>query len=321
LPQPLPDILPLQPFLRTTVWGGRRLRECFGKDLPAGTPIGESFEVSAISGSESVVRSGPLAGRGLGALVAEHGATLVGAPVQERYGADFPLLIKLIDAADDLSIQVHPDDDYARREQLGSFGKTEAWYVLDSQDARLALGLADGVDRPRLAAALAGGRAEEVVRYQSVRPDDVVFLPAGTVHALCRGVMVYEVQQSSDLTFRLYDYGRLGLDGAPRELHIDRSLEVIDFDAPVPMPRGAPAPGTAGEVLVQADEFRLTLYGAEPRQLGSRAFLALTIIAGSARLHDVELAVGDTALIPAGRQVALQPSDPSLRLLVAEPTC
>ena len=132
MPASLPDILPLEPHLRPTVWGGRRLGERFGKDLPPDVPVGESLEVSALPGAESVVRSGPLAGRGLAGLAEEFGEALVGAPVRARYGDEFPLLIKLIDAAEDLSIQVHPDDGYARREGLGAFGKTEAWYVLES---------------------------------------------------------------------------------------------------------------------------------------------------------------------------------------------
>lgn len=321
MPRSLPDILPLQPHLRRTVWGGRRLGERFGKDLPPDVPVGESFEVSALPGAESVVRSGPLAGRGLAGLAEEFGESLVGAPVRARYGDQFPLLIKLVDAADDLSIQVHPDDGYARREGLGALGKTEAWYVLDSGGARIVLGLQEGVDRPGLERALAAGRVEEAVRYRPVEDADVVLLPAGTVHALCGGVMVYEVQQASDLTFRLYDYGRPGLDGRPRELHLERAMEVIDFEAPAPEPRPAPPPGPDGEVLVEADSFRLTLFGGGPRLLGSEVFAAVTVVAGAARLGDVSLAAGDSALVPANRRVAVRPQDPSLQYLVAEPVC
>lgn len=321
MPRSLPDILPLEPHLRRTVWGGRRLGERFGKDLPPDGPVGESFEVSALPGAESVVRSGPLAGRGLADLAEEFGEALVGAPVRDRFGGQFPLLIKLVDAADDLSIQVHPDDGYARREGLGAFGKTEAWYVLDSGGARIVLGLHEGVDRRGLERALAENRAEEAVRYRPVEDADVVLLPAGTVHALCGGVMVYEVQQASDLTFRLHDYGRPGLDGRPRELHLERALEVIDFEAAAPEPRPAPSPGPEGEVLVEADSFRLTLFGGGPRFLGSEVFCAVTVVAGAARLGDVSLAAGDSALIPANRQVAVRPEDPSLQYLVAEPVC
>ena len=187
--------------------------------------------------------------------------------------------------------------------------------------ARIVLGLQEGVDRPGLERALAAGRAEEAVRYRPVEAADVVLLPAGTVHALCAGVMVYEVQQASDLTFRLHDYGRPGLDGRPRELHLERAMEVIDFEAPAPEPRPAPPPGPDGEVLVEADAFRLTLFGGGPRLLGSEVFAAVTVVAGAARLGDVSLAAGDSALVPAERQVAVRPEDPSLQYLVAEPVC
>ena len=319
MPASLPDILPLEPHLRPTVWGGRRLAERFGKDLPPGVPVGESLEVSALRGAESVVPSGPLAGRGLGGLTEEFGAALVGAPVRDRHGPDFPLLIKLIDAAADLSIQVHPDDGYVRREGLGSRGKTEAWYVLAS--GGIALGLREGVDRGGLERSLAGGRPEEAVRYRPVEAADAVLLPAGTVHALCRGTMVYEVQQASDLTFRLYDYGRPGIDGRPRELHLEQAMEVIDFGAPVPEPRPAPPPGPDGEVLVESCAFRLTLFGAGERLLGSEVFAAVTVVAGAAHLGEVDLAAGDSALVPADRRVPLRPAGPSLRCLVAEPVC
>ncbi len=301
------------------VWGGRRLGERFGKDLPPDTPVGESFEVSALPGAECVVRSGPLSGRGLGDLAEEFGEALVGPRVRERHGAGFPLLIKLIDAGDDLSVQVHPGDGYARRKGLGPRGKTEAWYVL--APGGIALGLREGVDRYRLEKALADGCPEEAVRYRRVQAADVVLLPAGTVHALGGGTMVYEVQQASDLTFRLYDYGRPGLDGRPRELHLEQAMEVIDFEAPAPEPRPAPPPGPEGEVLVDSCAFRLTLFGEGERLLGSEVFAAVTVVAGEARLGDVPLAAGDSALVPADHRVPLRPAGPSLRCLVAEPAC
>lgn len=322
LPDILPDILPLKPYLREVVWGGRRLGERFDKDLPPGVPIGESYEVSALPGEESVVGTGPLAGCGLGELVTDFGEALVGAAVRARYGDAFPLLIKLIDAQDDLSIQVHPGDGYARDEGLGQFGKTEAWYVLHADNARMALGLHPGTDESALRAALVSGQVEDAVLYRPVAVDEVIFLPAGTVHALCRGVMVYEVQQASDITFRLYDYGRLGLDGQPRELHIDRGVAVTDFDGPVPRPQKAPLPAPGGSGLIEADEFSLTLHGEETDLLTTAAaFAAVTVLDGGARFADAELGPGGSALIPAGRRVPVTATRAGLRYLVAEPGC
>jgi len=326
-PHILPDIIPLEPYLRPVVWGGRRLQR-FGKDLPPDEPIGESFEVSALPGQECVVRrgpsvgpfAGPLAGLGLREVLARYGQDLVGAAVQSRYGDDFPLIIKLIDAQDDLSIQVHPDDTYARAEGLGTFGKTEAWYVLHSEGSRLALGLQDGIDAAALRQALTEGPVEAAVLYQDIAAADVVLLQAGIVHALCRGIMVYEVQQSSDLTFRLYDYGRLGLDGEPRELHIERGLAVTNFSSNAPRPVAAPVPGPGGALLVDSAEFTLTLHGVDTSSLTTTdAFAAITIISGEGSFADVDLTMAQSALIPAGRTLVVTPGTADLRFLVAVP--
>jgi mannose-6-phosphate isomerase len=321
----LPDILPLAPYLREIVWGGRRLQR-YGKALPPDVPIGESFEVSALPGQQSTVASHPvsgaLAGEALGDLLARFGADLAGPDVIARYGDEFPLLIKLIDAQDDLSIQVHPDDAYARAEGLGRYGKTEAWFVLHSAGARLALGLPPDSDEVSLRQALEQGRGEEAVLYQEVAAGDTVFLRAGTVHALCRGVMVYEVQQASDLTFRLYDYNRPGLDGKPRELHIDRGLAVTDFARPAPSPQPSPDPGPGGARLVDVDEFTLTLHGDATTSLSTAgACAAITVVEGSATVGGVALATGQTALIPPGRSLDVRAEGPGLRLLEAVPGC
>lgn len=313
----LPDVLPLRPYLREMVWGGRRLAELYGKPLPPDKPIGESFEVSAFPERDSTVASGPLEGEPLGRLVAEHGEALVGRATVERYGREFPLLIKLIDAQQDLSVQVHPDDAYARDRKLGTFGKSEAWYVVHSDGGRVALGLREGVGRPELVQAIRAGAVEEAVQFHDVAPGDVVSLPPGTVHALCRGVMVYEVQQSSDITFRLYDYGRLGLDGKPRQLHRSEALEVIDFGA------GPRRPEPAGEMgertcLVEDRHYRLDggrLKGAVQVEAGE-TFAALTVTAGRMQVTGGDgasctLGAGDSALVPAGHSVALAPADGS----------
>ncbi len=305
----LPDVIPLTPYYRAMVWGGRRLAALYGKALPAAALIGESFELSAYQGRESRAADG----RSLRALVETHRAGLVGTGVWARYGGRFPLLIKLLDAQQDLSIQVHPDDEYAQRNGLGDSGKMEAWYVLQSDGGRVACGLAEGVGRAEFAAAHAANRVAEVVRFYPVAPGDVLFLPPGTVHALCRGVVLYEVQQTSDLTFRIYDYGR------PRALHWEQALEVIDFAQCRPEP--VPHPVLRGQVLVESEHFVLRGCGLDSGQAEHGAegsFLSLTVVRGQAWVGECALAAGATALVPAGRACAVAPrGDEKLEYLIA----
>lgn len=320
----LPDVLPIGPYFREMVWGGRRLQELYGKDLPAEKRIGESFELSAYAERESVVAAGPLAGRDLRGLIAEFGEQLVGRQVWERYDGRFPLLIKLLDAQQDLSIQVHPDDAYTQANGLEETGKMEAWFVLHSEEGRVAYGLKPGVDREQFAAASGSEEIEELILFHPARPGDVLFMPPGTVHALCRGVVIYEVQQSSDLTYRIYDYGRLGLDGQPRQLHVQEALEVIDFDTQMGGPmnwRELPGAEADRAVLVDCEHFQLNLYqqegGGEIRYAAGDSFLALTLVEGKALVRGhreqstaeegFSLKTGDTALVPADREFSVEP--------------
>lgn len=325
----LPDLLPMRPYLREMVWGGRRLGELFGKDLPAGRPIGESWEVSAYPECESRVRGGTLDGHTISRVLAAYGADLIGEGPWERYGGAFPLLIKLIDANADLSIQVHPDDDYARQHGLRDSGKSEAWFVLEEGGGRACLGLQDGVGRQQLAAAIEGGSVLDVVEFRTLRPGDCVDVRPGTVHASCEGLLIYEVQQASDLTFRIYDYDRLGLDGQKRELHTVQALEVVDFDGRSHTFIPATDSNPAARTLVDGEHFKLVHHTvAAPLIHDSGATCnVLTAITGSGRISttDVELewAAGDTVLIPPGRRFTVTAqSAPAQRLefLEALPT-
>ena len=307
----LPSIMPLRPYFREMIWGGRRLQGQFQKSLPRGRNIGESWEVSAYPGMESIIAAGPFSGRSLPDVVESHGRELLGGEVFDRYGGEFPLLIKLLDAHQHLSIQVHPDDAYARIKQPGSFGKMEAWYVLRSENGRIACGLKPGVDRSAFADAVNNNRVSDAVEFFDARPGDVVFIPPGTVHALCAGVMVYEVQQSSDITFRIYDYNRPGADGKPRELHVDDALEVIAFDGPRLEPVAVSTlAGTNPDqaVLVESEHFRLERFN--PSKMRTEhppyaSLAALTLLSGSAEIQGgretCRAGLGDTFLVPADR--------------------
>lgn len=215
--------LSFAPVYQTVVWGGRRMAR-WRSDLPDG-PIGESWDISQQERGMSVVEHGPLAGRTLAELVAQAGRELVG-PSWD--GGDFPLLVKLIDAADKLSVQVHPDDALAQELGVGRRGKTECWFIL-GDGGELYQGTRPGVDRETFEQAIAEDTVAECLNRFDTRDGDFFFMPARTVHALGSGTLLYEIQQSCDVTFRVYDWGRVGLDGKPRPLHVRESLRTIDF--------------------------------------------------------------------------------------------
>ena len=207
---------------RPVIWGGNRLKPM--KGLPADDErIGESWEISAVEGGVGVVANGPLRGQDLASLTAQYGALMLGSAVARRYGSEFPLLVKYIDAESDLSIQVHPGDELARQRH-GCMGKTEMWYVMKAQPgACLYAGFNQQITPYELQKRVEDGSVCEVLQRHPVEAGDVFFIPAGRVHAICGGVMVAEIQQSSDITYRIYDYGR------PRELHTALAMEAIDF--------------------------------------------------------------------------------------------
>lgn len=217
------------------VWGGKHLERLLGKPLPPGKSIGESWELCDRAEAQSVVEGGPFAGARLHELLARAPEALLGPALAARKLARFPLLVKFIDANQDLSVQVHPSDDDVRRLGLSDRGKTECWVIVHAEPgARIQRGVKPGVTRHTFEEALARGRVEEVLHYVSVSRGDVVAIPPGMLHAIGAGIVLAEIQQNSDLTFRVYDYGRPGLDGRPRPLHLKEALEVIRFEGSAP---------------------------------------------------------------------------------------
>ena len=306
--------LTFTPRLKDYLWGGDRLVRLLGRDLPDGV-IAESWEISGYPGAASVVDGGPLKGRDLPGLVADYGVDLVGRRGQwavER--GMFPLLIKLLDASHALSVQVHPDDEYAAAHHPGELGKTEMWYILHAEPgARIILGLRAGMDRAALGRAVAEGRLQDCLNRVAVRPGDSVLVPAGTVHGILSGIVLVEVQQSSDRTYRIHDWGRVGPDGAPRPLHIDRALDVIDFKSGVPT-LVEPRPIGAGggwwrEVVAECDDFVVERVGVEAgavfdADLDGETFEAWGVLSGSASLwtapeRAIRMEVARFALLPA----------------------
>lgn len=236
--------LTFAPVLRDYLWGGRRLETLFGRRLPPGV-IAESWEISGHPSGSTAADAGYWQGQPLPAIQEALGERLVGTRAGWALARrKFPLLVKLLDAQQDLSVQVHPDDAYALAHENGELGKTEMWYVLHADEGtELIRGLRSGVDRETFRRALEAGELPALLRREPVHPGQVFDVPAGTVHALLAGAVVAEIQQNSDATYRIYDWGRVGADGRPRPLHIAKALDVIDFSgrAAESAPRALPA--------------------------------------------------------------------------------
>ena len=210
------------------IWGGSLLKKLKGIEDNDPTPIGESWEISAVPGKESVVGNGSLQGRKLNELVTEYKEELIGRTVYDMYGETFPLLIKFIDAAKDLSIQVHPNDEMAKKYH-DSFGKTEMWYIMDTKPgAKLYSGFKSLISKYEYGKRIEDGSICDVLASHDVKEGDVFYIPSGRIHAICSGTLLAEVQQSSDLTYRIFDYNRPGLDGKPRALHTALASEALD---------------------------------------------------------------------------------------------
>ncbi|MBB5351318.1 mannose-6-phosphate isomerase [Haloferula luteola] len=216
-----------KPLYMQRVWGGRTLETAYRRELPDDAPYGESWEVVDREGEQSVVVGGPLAGATLHELWSTRRDEIFGAGMPDC--TRFPLLIKVLDARDDLSIQVHPPVDLAPA--LGGEPKTEMWYIADADPgAKLYVGLKNGVTREDFDRALADGTVADVVHAIQPKTGDSIFIPSGRLHAIGAGFLIHEIQQNSDTTYRVFDWNRLGLDGKPRDLHVEESLKSIDFD-------------------------------------------------------------------------------------------
>jgi mannose-6-phosphate isomerase len=296
----LPPLI-LEPRLDSRIWGGATLGPWLA--LPdAPSQLAEAWLVY----DQNPIRGGPFDGRTLADLAAEYGADLLGSRTTERGSTQFPLLAKFIDAADDLSVQVHPDDAYAHRVEAatGFNGKTEAWYILRAEPGTAVIhGFNAPTDRPTFAAALHNGTLLDLLRQVPIAAGDVVFVPAGTVHAIRAGTLLFEIQQTSDLTYRVYDYDRRDKNGKLRELHVDKALDVTNYDQTAPAKVDPQPLGDSGDLLVSCPYFALErwqLDGTQQRHTDPATFEIWTVIDGAA-----ELRTDDVYNLPRGTAIVL----------------
>jgi mannose-6-phosphate isomerase len=300
-----------QPVFKERVWGGRELERLYGKKLPPGAVIGESWEISDRPGDASVIANGPLAGKDLRWLMTHHALEILGGAKPAANGR-FPLLCKILDARDKLSLQVHPPASKAA--ELGGEPKTEMWYIADAApDASLYVGLKHGVTRAEFEKKISDGSVADCFHRIPVHAGDTMFLPSGRVHAIGDGLVIFEIQQNSDTTYRVFDWNRVGLDGKPRDLHVAQSLASIDFNDFEPKLVETKPTLIAGSTyklrnLVQDKLFNvheMTIKTPEFILMKGGTMKIIAVVKGAVKVHcagcenPVELFTGQFCLLPA----------------------
>jgi mannose-6-phosphate isomerase len=314
-----------QPVFKERVWGGRELARLYGKKLPPGALIGESWEISDRPGDASVIANGPFAGKDLRWLMENHARELLG-DAKPAAGNRFPLLCKILDAREKLSLQVHPPANKAA--ELGGEPKTEMWFIADAApDAELFVGLKRGVTSDTFEKKIQSGDVAECFHRVSVRAGDAMFLPSGRVHAIGAGLVIFEIQQNSDTTYRVSDWNRVGLDGKPRELHVPQSLASIDFNDFEPSLIQSDFKGVdqmkmrslVHDALFDVVETKLSTGTTHNTRLNQLQII--TVLEGKVRVSDgrtqIDLSAGGFCMIPASlTQTSLQAESPTTLLRV-----
>ena len=286
------------------IWGGTRLRDEYGKKSDA-DKVAESWELSCHKDGRSVIANGEYAGKTLEEYINAEGKGVLGKNC-ERFEY-FPILIKLIDAKDNLSVQVHPDNDYALRVE-GEYGKTEMWYIVDcAPGAELLYGFKHEISREEFARRIQDNTLLEVTNNVPVHKGDVFFIESGTLHAIGKGILIAEIQQNSNTTYRIYDYGRVGADGKPRQLHIDKACEVTKLIPPTrpakPMGQPEKKDGYTVTLLATSEYFnvnKLDIASKAELCASKASFASLLVLDGAFELDGLELKKGDSVFVPAG---------------------
>lgn len=310
--------LKFQPIYKEKLWGGQKIKSMLGKNFGNLSNCGESWELSGVAGDVSVVANGPLAGLDLNSLLAKAGESLMGKRVYAASPTEFPLLIKFLDANEDLSIQVHPNDEQAKA-MHGCLGKTEMWYILQADPgAKLIAGFNKNTDCEEYQERLANKRLKEILNEEQVAAGDVFFIPAGRVHTIGKGILLAEIQQTSDVTYRIYDFDRVDANGQKRALHTAQALEVIDFQKHEHYKSSYQDVPNQPNQLV-ADKYfktnKLTLTESMERELMHLdSFIIYICTKGSGNVTaggtTVAIQKGETLLIPASvANIRLQPNE------------
>ncbi len=327
IPETMSELYPFTftPHFKERVWGGRNIERLYGKPLPPDQVIGESWEITDRPEGVSVIANGALAGKTLRWLMENHAGEMLGT---DRAGAkQFPLLVKILDAQDKLSLQVHPPAALAR--QLGGESKTEMWFIANATpSADLLVGLNRGVTRDEFERKVRDGTVAECFHHLPVKAGDVMFLPSGRVHAIGAGNVIFEIQQNSDTTYRVFDWNRVGLDGKPRELHVEQSLDSIDFtDFEPSLIKSAYSRNEKFSVRYLVDDplFRVNAWQikrGERFYVSSKLPQIFGIIRGRLTLRandiDVSLKAGDFCLVPASVPRMAVQSETQVELLHVE---
>lgn len=311
--------LKFTPILKDKIWGGQRLKTLLHKDFGSLPNGGESWELSAVDGNVSIIANGQLHGLPLTEAIALLRGELVGQSVYARFGTNFPLLIKFIDANDNLSVQVHPDDAMAAARH-GSFGKTEMWYVLAAEPgAQLISGFAKQITADDYQPLLDQGRFLETLGAHEVKRGDVFFMPAGRIHAIGRGVMVAEIQQTSDITYRVFDYNRRDAQGRERELHVDAAREAINFSDLDSGQKQYTLRRNERTEVVDCQYFSTGIVevdGDARRDYSNiDSCVILMCVKGAVTVENEQLALGETMLVPAAMKHIAMHSDERSELL------
>jgi mannose-6-phosphate isomerase len=316
--------LKFEPILMERIWGGNKLETELNKPLNGRKDIGESWELSGVEGNVSVVSNGFLKGNTLSELIEIYMGDLVGERVFQQFGHEFPLLIKFIDAREDLSIQVHPDDELAQKRHQ-SFGKTEMWYVMQAEEgAELISGFKGSVTPDQYLKAVENNSLESLLAPHPVQPGDVFYIPAGRVHAIGAGILLAEIQQTSDVTYRIYDFGRRDANGKERELHTTQALDAIDFKSYSHYKTAYPTVENGISEVLTSPYFKTGLLDLNEKVVRDYysldTFVILICTQGSALIRfgdegEESIKKGDTVLLPADlKQVTFVPQ-PSVKLL------